>query len=120
LIKRSSHEEDRPALFAAQFALSHACWLLTYPLAGWMGAAFGMSWTFLALAAIASTGTAAAFLLWPVNDPGVVPHIHKDLPPDHPHVRDARQTGDGLTHAHTLVIDKHHRHWPGEVQPHVG
>jgi Na+/melibiose symporter-like transporter len=71
LIKRSSHEEDRPALFAAQFALSHACWLLTYPLAGWMGAALGMSWTFLALAAITSAGTAAAFLLWRVNDPSV-------------------------------------------------
>ena len=28
LLRRSAHEEDRPALFAAQFALSHACWLL--------------------------------------------------------------------------------------------
>lgn len=27
LLRRSSHPEDRPALFAAQFALSHACWL---------------------------------------------------------------------------------------------
>ena len=120
LIKRSSHEEDRPALFAAQFALSHACWLLTYPLAGWMGAALGMSWTLLALAAIASAGTVAAFLLWPFNDPSVLPHIHKELPPGHPHVRDATQTGDGLKHAHNLVIDKHHRHWPGEAQMNVG
>ena len=37
LLRRSSHAEDRPALFAAQFALSHACWLVTYPLAGWLG-----------------------------------------------------------------------------------
>jgi MFS family permease len=29
LLRRSSHEEDRPALFSAQFALSHACWLAT-------------------------------------------------------------------------------------------
>lgn len=42
LLRRSSHAEDRPALFAAQFALSHACWLVTYPLAGWAGAAFGL------------------------------------------------------------------------------
>src|SRR3546814_15896387 len=41
LLRRSSHQEDRPALFAAQFALSHACWLLTYPLAGWLGAEIG-------------------------------------------------------------------------------
>src|SRR3546814_9465762 len=26
LLKRSSDEADRPALFAAQFALSHVCW----------------------------------------------------------------------------------------------
>lgn len=31
LLRRSAHPEDRPALFAAQFALSHACWLITYP-----------------------------------------------------------------------------------------
>ncbi|MFM9776364.1 MFS transporter, partial [Streptomyces galilaeus] len=27
LLRRSSQAEDRPALFAAQFALSHVCWL---------------------------------------------------------------------------------------------
>ena len=35
-------ELDRPALFAAHFALSHACWLVTYPLAGWLGAGLGI------------------------------------------------------------------------------
>ncbi len=34
----SGHPEDRPFLIAAQFALSHAGWLVTYPLAGWLGA----------------------------------------------------------------------------------
>ena len=38
LLRRSAHAEDRPAVFAAQFALSHACWLICYPLAGQMGA----------------------------------------------------------------------------------
>ena len=39
ILRRSSSAQDRPALFAAQFALSHACWLITYPLAGWLGQA---------------------------------------------------------------------------------
>ena len=38
LLRRSCHEVDRPRVFAAQFALSHACWLIAYPLAGWLGA----------------------------------------------------------------------------------
>ena len=41
LLRRSAKPEDRPALFAAQFALSHACWLIAYPLAGWAGATPG-------------------------------------------------------------------------------
>lgn len=35
---RAAPAEDRPALFAADFALSHACWLLCYSLAGWLAA----------------------------------------------------------------------------------
>jgi hypothetical protein len=34
LLRRSSHTENRHALFAAQFSLLHACWLVTYPLVG--------------------------------------------------------------------------------------
>lgn len=33
LIRRSTPPEARTAAFAAQFSLSHSCWLLTYPLA---------------------------------------------------------------------------------------
>ncbi|GLC61954.1 hypothetical protein PLESTB_001834000 [Pleodorina starrii] len=39
LLRRSAHAEDRPAIFAAQFALSHACWLICYPLAGYLDVA---------------------------------------------------------------------------------
>ncbi len=53
LLRRSAHPADRPAVFAAQFALSHACWLLTYPLAGWLGPTVGLVATVLALAALA-------------------------------------------------------------------
>lgn len=42
ILNRSAREEDRPAVFAAQFAMSHAAWLLTYPLAGWLGSAFSL------------------------------------------------------------------------------
>lgn len=37
LLRRSAHPEDRPAVIAAQFALSHACWLICYPPAGYLG-----------------------------------------------------------------------------------
>jgi hypothetical protein len=46
LLRRSADEEDRPALFAAQFALSHACWLVTYLVAGVVGNEIGLSRTF--------------------------------------------------------------------------
>ena len=112
LLRRSSHQEDRPALFAAQFALSHACWMVTYPLAGWLGAESGMGAAVFVLAALAAVGTAAALVLWPVHDPETVVHVHSELPADHPHVRGARRTSEGPQHAHLFVIDKHHRQWP--------
>src|SRR3546814_17238563 len=47
LLRRSSNCEDLPALFASQFALSHACWLFSYPPAGWPGAQIGIWSPFL-------------------------------------------------------------------------
>ena len=108
LLRRSAQPEDRPALFAAQFALSHACWLLTYPLAGRFGAAFGLDTTFLVLAGIATVGVVVAMRLWPAHEPDALPHAHPDLPADHPHMRGQRTTD----HRHPVVIDDLHRHWP--------
>lgn len=65
LLRRSASPEDRPALFAAQFALSHACWLITYPLAGWAGATWGLPVSALILAGIAAFAVLAASRLWP-------------------------------------------------------
>lgn len=65
LLRRSSEPEDRPALFAAQFALSHLCWLLTYPLAGWAGARLGLPVTALMLCALAALGLVLAVKVWP-------------------------------------------------------
>ncbi len=76
---------DRPTLFAAQFALSHACSLLTYPLAGSLGATIGPGPAFLVLAALAMAGLGAAAALWPRHDPEEIEHDHAGLPPEHPH-----------------------------------
>ncbi len=110
LLKRSSHAEDRPSVFAAQFALSHACWLITYPLAGWLGSMFGLTTALFVLSIPAIAGAIAAGWLWPSDDPELVVHSHPDLSPDHPHLRDAR-AADGR-HVHVLVIDELHPMWP--------
>jgi MFS family permease len=111
LLRRSSHAEDRPAVYAAQFALSHACWLLTYPLAGWLGAVAGLPAAALALAALAVVGFLAALRLWPAGDPEVLEHSHPDLPPGHPHWSADPQKA-GHRHAHAYVIDDLHFMWP--------
>ena len=109
LLRRSSNEGDRPALFAAQFALSHVCWLLAYPVAGQIGANSGMGVAFLALAAIAAIGTISALWRWPELDPEEIAHEHPELPSDHPHL--SRQfPGE---HRHAFVIDELHGRWPG-------
>ncbi|WP_372573060.1 MFS transporter [Ruegeria jejuensis] len=67
LLRRSAPPEDRPALFAAQFTLSHACWLLAYPLTGWLLARFGPAPSFFALGVICALSLLAARQLWPAN-----------------------------------------------------
>lgn len=109
LLRRSAHPEDRPALFAAQFALSHAAWLIAYPVAGWAGSELGLSQTAVVLALGASVAILVAKAVWPRNDPDVVEHGHLDLDPEHPHLATA---GTGTLHAHTFVIDDIHRAWP--------
>ena len=120
LLRRSAHEADRPALFAAQFALSHACWLLTYPLAGWLGARAGLQASLLTLGVLAAFATLLALKLWPAADPGEIEHAHDDLPPDHPHLQGSGQAlDDPRRHRHVFVIDDEHRCWPkpGEDGP---
>jgi hypothetical protein len=108
-LRRSSDAGDRPALFAAQFALSHACWLLAYPLAGWLGAAAGLAPTFLLLAALAATGTWLAIRLWPAEAERAAPHDHHGLPADHPHLAGAQPLpGGGFRHVHAPVADPLH------------
>ncbi len=65
LLREASDEETRPYVFTAQFSLSHACYILTYPLAGWLGAAAGLGPAALALTFVAMIGGTGAFLSWP-------------------------------------------------------
>lgn len=69
LLRKSAPPEDRPALFAAQFALSHACWLVFYPLSGWLGVQHGMALTFVALASAAAVSLWVTLWVWPAQDP---------------------------------------------------
>lgn len=111
LLRRSAHSEDRPTLFAAHFALSHACWLIAYPLVGWLGASFGIEFALAGMAALAAVGTIIGAALWPAHDPEVVPHCHDDLAPEHPHL--AKEHGAGGDHA--FIIDDLHPSWPRQA-----
>ena len=106
LIRRSAQPADRPAVFAAQFALSHACWLIAYPTAGFVMTRAGPTAALTALAGLALAGILFATRLWPRDDPRIVPHEHPDLPPDHPHL-----AGHG-PHAHEIRFDALHHEWP--------
>ncbi|WP_206797141.1 MFS transporter [Amycolatopsis sp. MtRt-6] len=112
VLRRSSTASDRPAVFAAQFSLSHACWLLAYPIAGWVATAAGFTAAWSVLAALAATGLVTAALAWPRRDPAYIEHTHDDLA-EHDHLEDATEVGDGVyRHSHEFVIDRHHRRWP--------
>lgn len=84
LLCRFSGAEDRPAMFAAQFALSHMCWLVAYPLAGLVGARAGMDAALGASAVLAFVGTLIAIRIRPQGDPDVLAHGHDDLHPEWP------------------------------------
>ncbi|MHA7295125.1 MFS transporter [Arthrobacter sp. HLT1-21] len=65
LLRRAATDNTRAYLFTAQFSLSHACFILTYPIAGWVGAAAGQPAAAVVLAVLATLGTLAALRLWP-------------------------------------------------------
>lgn len=106
LLTRSCQSADRPAVFAAQFTLSHLCWLIAYPLAGWLMSRFGLIPALTVLPLVALASLALALRQWPPGSAAPVPHAHPDLPPDHPHL------AGHAPHAHPVVIDDLHPHIP--------
>lgn len=115
VLRRCAAESDRPAVFAAQFSLSHACWLLAYPLAGYAVTTAGFVVGWLVLGGLAALGLAAASALWPRSDVARLWHTHRDLPAGHRHLADAVPApGGGWRHVHDFVVDRRHPRWPVE------
>lgn len=67
LLRRAATDSTRSYIFTAQFSLSHACFIITYPVAGWVGAAAGQPAAAAVLAAVATIGTVAALKFWPAT-----------------------------------------------------
>jgi MFS family permease len=65
LLRRAATDSTRSYIFTAQFSLSHACYIITYPVAGWVGAAAGQPAAAAVLAAVATISTVAALKFWP-------------------------------------------------------
>ena len=61
LLADASTPADRNLVYTAQFALSHACFLITYPIAGWVGA-LNLTAAAVALAILAICGGVGAVI----------------------------------------------------------
>lgn len=59
LLADASTDQNRNLVYTAQFALSHACFLVTYPIAGWLGAN-SLIWAAAVLAFVATLATVIA------------------------------------------------------------
>lgn len=65
LLRYESETGCRTAVFTAQFSLSHACFFITYPLAGWLGAVVGQPVAATVLAGLAGAAAMLAYRTWP-------------------------------------------------------
>ena len=84
VIRASVGTPALPGAFAAQFSLSHLAWLISYPIAGWIGTAAGLSWAWGILGILALSGAIAAPLLWRPESPAVeaIPPAGAEAEPD--------------------------------------
>jgi MFS family permease len=76
LLRDASDGTNRPSVFAAQFGFSHACFALTYPTAGFIGAAFGLPTAAAVFAVVALLATGVAARTWAPMASGPAPHCH--------------------------------------------
>ncbi|MFJ8297599.1 MFS transporter [Streptomyces sp. NPDC094447] len=87
VLRASVARNEIPEAFAAQFSLSHLAWLVTYPVAGWLGSTAGFTVTWSVLAGLAAAGTVGALLLWPRRDGRGTPAGSASAGPPAPGVR---------------------------------
>lgn len=124
VVTRSSAARDRDSYFSAQFALSHACWLIAYPLAGQAGQSLGIETTALLFGFGVVAFAVLGSLIWPRHDPLVITHTHETVTHTHLHSDDDHHAHGhekphshehehgAITHSHVFVIDDHHPVWP--------
>lgn len=111
VVARSARAADRPAVFAAQFSLSHAGWLVAYPLAGVLATRAGLEPALLILSAATVVVALVGARVWPTRDPVERVHEHPELPGYHPHLRDTPAEGPRHRHVHAFHIDDLHAEW---------
>lgn len=128
VITRSCSQSDRSAFFAANFSLSHAMWLLCYPLAGWWGT-HDFTQAALGLMILTVIGAGLANWLWKKSDSEALTHHHPEMNHEHQHYHDehhqhSHEGWEGaephthshhhpeMHHRHKFVIDEHHAYWP--------
>ncbi|MFB7110964.1 hypothetical protein [Streptomyces sp. NPDC056291] len=90
------------------FSLSHSCRLLTYPPAGWLGAAAGPQSAVVALGAIALTAGPLAVRMWPSKERLVVEYELDDRRHGHPHLVGVVRGPNGRRHSHDCLADALH------------
>lgn len=72
LLRYRTRPQERTAVFTAHFSLSHAAFLLTYPVAGWAGTAAGHGTAAALSTLIATLAAITATRLWPAREPAAV------------------------------------------------
>ncbi|MCF4098755.1 MFS transporter [Maritalea mediterranea] len=129
VFRRSANEEDLPKLLSAQFALSHSCWLLAYPMAGFLPELVGMGTTLMLIATFCSLALLAALRLWTRESEVPLTHKHEAIYHDHVHFHGDHHQHDHegwegpephahphkheeIVHRHKIRIDRHHPVWP--------
>jgi NRE family putative nickel resistance protein-like MFS transporter len=74
LLAEHTFEEERGRAYAAHFALTHACWLVTYPAVGHAAARWGPPVTFTAAGVVCLAVAALAYALGRGGDGA---HVHR-------------------------------------------
>jgi len=121
LVKNSCKPEDSVSYFSANFSLSHLCWMIAYPLTGFLGIYFGLHTTFLIIALISFIAFVFAYKIYPNPDKLEIEHTHKEHTHSHEGMdtlhhdnNEYTHTHKVITHTHKFVIDAHHQTWPSK------